>query len=153
MRFFWFLAACTINAALAQTAGDLDPLSFVDPLIGTNNGGNVFAGATLPSGMAKAVADVNRQNTGGLETDGSGMTGSSAMHDSGTGCNPSLGNFPIFPQICLDDVIDDYNFLISSRAVNYTNSSVKATPGFWPGIGNRHCGGDDCHSARCLVQV
>jgi hypothetical protein len=28
-------------------------LDFVDPLIGSNSGGNVFAGASLPYGMAK----------------------------------------------------------------------------------------------------
>lgn len=39
-------------------------LSLVDPLIGTSNGGHVFAGATLPFGMAKAVADVNVENQG-----------------------------------------------------------------------------------------
>jgi hypothetical protein len=31
----------------------LDILSWVDPLIGSESGGNVFAGATLPYGMAK----------------------------------------------------------------------------------------------------
>ena len=50
----------------------------------------MFAGATLPYGMAKPVADVNGLNTGGFATDGSGVTGFSAMHDSGTGGNPSL---------------------------------------------------------------
>ncbi|KUL82470.1 hypothetical protein ZTR_10222 [Talaromyces verruculosus] len=115
----------------ASVRADFDPLSFVDPLIGTNNGGNVFAGATLPYGMAKPVADVNGLNTGGFATDGSGVTGFSAMHDSGTGGNPSLGNFPILPQICSDDVIDNCNFLIGSRAVNYDNSSVKASPGYF----------------------
>ncbi|PCH01461.1 Alpha-1,2-mannosidase, putative [Penicillium occitanis (nom. inval.)] len=115
----------------ASVRADFDPLSFVDPLIGTNNGGNVFAGATLPYGMAKPVADVNGLNTGGFATDGSRVTGFSAMHDSGTGGNPSLGNFPILPQICPDDVIDNCNFLIGSRAVNYDNSSVKASPGYF----------------------
>lgn len=41
-----------------------DVLRNIDPLIGSDNGGNVFAGATLPYGMAKAVADVDGQNTG-----------------------------------------------------------------------------------------
>uniref|UniRef100_A0A093VGB8 Putative glycosidase n=1 Tax=Talaromyces marneffei PM1 TaxID=1077442 RepID=A0A093VGB8_TALMA len=122
--------AASILLAVSVRA-DFDPLTFVDPLIGTNNGGNVFAGATLPYGMAKPVADVNGQNTGGFATDGSGVTGFSAMHDSGTGGNPSLGNFPIFPQICPDDVIDNCSFLIGSRAVNYDNSSIKASPGYF----------------------
>lgn len=48
--------------------------------------GNVFAGASLPYGMAKAVADTNSgSNQGGFVTDGSKVTGFSSMHDSGTG--------------------------------------------------------------------
>lgn len=36
----------------AKRAPD-DVLDWVDPLIGSNSGGNVFSGATLPYGMAK----------------------------------------------------------------------------------------------------
>jgi len=35
--------------------------------------------------MAKAVADVDGDNTGGFASDGSSVTGFSQMHDSGTG--------------------------------------------------------------------
>ena len=41
--------------------------------------------------MAKAVADVDGQNTGGFATDGSNITGFSSMHDSGTGSVGSIG--------------------------------------------------------------
>lgn len=48
------------------------PWAYVDPLIGTINGGQVFAGATLPYGLAKAVADVdnggNGENTSGFDS-------------------------------------------------------------------------------------
>lgn len=116
---------------LAAASSSFDPLKYVDPLIGTDNGGNVFAGASLPYGMAKAVADVNGQNTGGFATDGSQVTGFSAMHDSGTGGNPSLGNFPIFPQYCPDNVLDNCNFKIEDRPVNYVNGSIVAEPGYF----------------------
>jgi hypothetical protein len=39
-----------LNARQVVTSNILD---WVDPLIGSKNGGNVFAGATLPYGMAK----------------------------------------------------------------------------------------------------
>jgi putative alpha-1,2-mannosidase len=67
-------------------------LELVDPLIGTANGGHVFAGATLPFSMAKAGADVNVENQGGFSTgDLTGnITGFSHMHDSGTGGVSSL---------------------------------------------------------------
>ncbi len=47
--------------------------------------GHVFPGATLPFGMAKAVADVNTELQGGFASDDGDITGFSHMHDSGTG--------------------------------------------------------------------
>lgn len=47
--------------------------------------GHSFAGATLPFGMAKAVADTDSENQGGFASDGSTIIGFSHMHDSGTG--------------------------------------------------------------------
>ncbi|CBX92131.1 similar to alpha-1,2-mannosidase family protein [Plenodomus lingam JN3] len=93
----------------------LDLREWIDPLIGSRSGGNVFVGATLPYGMAK----------------GSNITGFSALHDSGTGGNPSLGNFPIFPQICPQDDINSCKFPIGARATPYRNDSVKARPGYF----------------------
>jgi putative alpha-1,2-mannosidase len=130
--FSLILFICLLQGAgAAQDSSTFDVLQYVDQLIGTDNGGNVFAGATLPYGMAKAVADVDGQNTGGFSTDGSNVTGFSHMHDSGTGGNPSLGNFPIFPQYCPDNVLDNCNFLIAARATHYVNNSVVATPGYF----------------------
>ncbi|KAI0204055.1 glycoside hydrolase family 92 protein [Astrocystis sublimbata] len=124
-----FLLTLSPLAALCVDANSV--LRFVDPLIGSTNGGNVFSGATLPYGLAKAVADVNGQNTGGFSTDGSDITGFSAMHDSGTGGNPSLGNFPLFPQLCPDDEVNNCDFRIGDRAVPYVADSVKASPGYF----------------------
>lgn len=61
------------------------PHEYVNPLIGTINGGHVFPGATLPFGMAKAGPDVNGENQGGFASDDSPIIGFSHMHDSGTG--------------------------------------------------------------------
>lgn len=113
-------------AALAKACG---PLKYVDPLIGSQAGGNVFPGATLPYGLAKAVADVDGQNTGGFGSDGSNVTGFSSVHDSGTGGNPSLGNFPLFPQLCHDDDLNGCMYRIDDRKVHYVNDSLKAVPG------------------------
>lgn len=38
----------------------IDPLNWVNPLIGSQGGGNVFSGATLPYGMAKGNVNVPR---------------------------------------------------------------------------------------------
>ncbi|KAK6956042.1 hypothetical protein Daesc_001312 [Daldinia eschscholtzii] len=109
----------------------VDVLQFVNPLIGSTNGGNVFAGATRPYALAKPVADVDGQNTGGFATDGSRITGFSATHDSGTGGNPSLGNFPLFPQLCPESDVNSCNFLIGERATHYLEDSVVARPGYF----------------------
>lgn len=68
------LSSVFIPFGLTQNT-TFDPLTFVDPLIGTTDGGNVFAGASLPYGLAKACPNVDGQNTGGFATDGSNVTG------------------------------------------------------------------------------
>lgn len=56
---------------LAQNA-ESGIFQYIDPLIGTTNGGHVFPGATLPFGLAKAVADVNSdERQGGYASDDS----------------------------------------------------------------------------------
>ncbi|KAA8652041.1 hypothetical protein EYZ11_004168 [Aspergillus tanneri] len=112
---------------------DYDVLQYVDPLIGSANGGNVFAGASLPYGMAKAVADTNSQsNQGGFAYDGSDITGFSSLHDSGTGGQPSLGNFPLFPYVkCRDDDVNGCVYPKKQRKTNYISDSVKASPGYF----------------------
>jgi putative alpha-1,2-mannosidase len=74
---------------------------------------------------------VDDENTGGFSTDGSNITGFSALHDSGTGDNPSLGNFPVFPIICAEDDINTCNFPIGARATPYKNDSIEARPGYF----------------------
>lgn len=124
------------SLALAGTVwarDTFDPLAYVDPLIGATNGGNVFAGASLPYGMAKAVADTNSgSRQGGFTLDGSSVTGFSMMHDSGTGGSPSLGNFALFAYTnCPERDINRCVFPKRNRAAfgHFSNSSVFAKPG------------------------
>ncbi|RDA88411.1 hypothetical protein CP532_5601 [Ophiocordyceps camponoti-leonardi (nom. inval.)] len=123
-----------VSAVIAQPS-PFDPLDYVDPLIGSINAGNVFAGATVPYGMAKAVADTDGQsNQGGFNFDGRPVTGFSLMHDSGTGGAPSLGNFPLFPfASCQGDDVNGCAFPKKSRTQfgNYIRESVKARPGYF----------------------
>lgn len=56
-----FVAILIVLVVVSAFSGDAprdDILKYIDPLIGTGPGGHVFAGATLPFGMAKPVADV-----------------------------------------------------------------------------------------------
>ncbi|GBF62851.1 secreted glycosidase [Trichophyton mentagrophytes] len=119
-----------VSQVTAQRKGDV--LRYVDQLVGTANGGHAFPGASLPYGMAKAVADVDgSENYGGFTTEGSNITGFSHMHDSGTGGKPSMGNFPLVPQICQDDDINKCKFSKEDRAVHYIADGVKARPGYF----------------------
>ncbi|OAA35638.1 Glycosyl hydrolase 92 [Beauveria brongniartii RCEF 3172] len=133
-----FLAlSLPVFARAAATSRDVhyDPIDYVDQLIGSSNGGNVFPGATVPYGMAKAVADTNSgSNQGGFTLDGSPVTGFSVLHDSGTGGSPSLGNFPLFPyNSCGNNDVDLCDFPKKTRAQHGTfkNDSVVAKPGYF----------------------
>ncbi|TEA20296.1 putative secreted glycosidase [Colletotrichum sidae] len=125
------------SAIRVTTCEKFDPLAFVDPLIGSRRGGNVFVGATLPDGLAKAVIDVDGEKTGGFATDGSNITGFSIVHDSGTGGNPSLGNFPLFPQLCPGDDLNNCRFRIGKPEQCFRvagKSSQGCVESFWSGL-------------------
>ncbi|ORY19129.1 glycosyl hydrolase family 92-domain-containing protein [Clohesyomyces aquaticus] len=127
------LTAACWAIALPVTNAQKSGFDYVDPLIGTTNGGHVFPGATLPFGMAKAGADVlGGENQGGFSSDGADIMGFSHMHDSGTGGSPSLGNFPIFPQAgCPNNDLNACNYTSWERATPRVNGTVKAHPGYF----------------------
>jgi putative alpha-1,2-mannosidase len=83
--------------------------------------------------MAKAVADVDSpSNQGGFTTEGGNVTGFSSMHDSGTGGNPSLGNFALFPYTrCAGDDVNGCTYPKKARKIHFLNNSVKASPGYF----------------------
>lgn len=116
---------------LPTTTATAKDITHINPLIGSTAGGNVFSGASLPYGLAKPVADVDGQNTGGFSTDGSNVTGFSSLHDSGTGGNPSLGVFPLFPLRCGSHDVSECGFTKERRKIGYKAASVKAEPGFF----------------------
>ncbi|OAA68254.1 glycosyl hydrolase [Niveomyces insectorum RCEF 264] len=115
-------------------APSFDVIRYINPLIGTVNGGHVFPGATLPYGMAKAVADTRSpgENAGGYVSDLSEVTGFSHLHDSGTGGGPSMGNFPLFVHPgCPDDDYVQCEYMAFLRAVVRRNDSARASPGYF----------------------
>ena len=128
MSFFLFVCL-----AFAQSDVGSHNYNLVDPLIGSVNGGNVFAGASLPYGMAKAVPDVSGENTGGWAYDFTNITGFSAQHDSGTGGNPSQGMFPLSVQPwCRDDKLENCRWGSKyERSVYYRPQTPRAQPGYF----------------------
>ena len=133
-NIFIFILALSSASSIHRRASNSSSsgYDFVNPLIGTANGGHVFAGATLPFGMAKAVTDTVEDGQGGFASDGGQVTGFSHMHDSGTGGSNSLGNFPLFPQPgCPGDELANCQFTKTDRAINFINDSVIARPGYF----------------------
>ncbi|MEV6834747.1 GH92 family glycosyl hydrolase [Streptomyces sp. NPDC051133] len=102
------LATCgTATPALAATAAPpglvKDPTPYVDPLIGTRNGGDVFPGAVVPFGMLSWSPENTRGDAtrtaapGGYQYDATRVRGFSLTHMSGTGCAGGSGDIPFFP--------------------------------------------------------
>lgn len=91
-------AASPVPAGLVE-----DPTPYVDPLIGTGNGGDVFPGAVVPFGMLSwspenTVGDATRTAApGGYRYDATRIRGFSLTHMSGTGCAGGSGDIPFFP--------------------------------------------------------
>ncbi|MFI1356728.1 GH92 family glycosyl hydrolase [Streptomyces sp. NPDC020898] len=80
-----------------------DPTAYVDPLIGTRNGGDVFPGAVVPFGMLSWSPENTRGDAtrtaapGGYHYDATRIRGFSLTHMSGTGCAGGSGDIPFFP--------------------------------------------------------
>jgi len=87
---------------LAQDAVT-DPARYVDPLIGTAAGGNVFPGAVVPFGMVQWSPETTRGDhsrvaaPGGYAYDAPRARGFSLTHLSGTGCRGASGDIPFYP--------------------------------------------------------
>ncbi|MFJ8977030.1 GH92 family glycosyl hydrolase [Streptomyces sp. NPDC102282] len=80
------------------------PTAYVDPMIGTSNGGNTYPGAVRPYGMiawSPTSTTGDQTSTGaanGYEYGVTRMRGLSLTHVNGAGCNPgAAGDVPIMP--------------------------------------------------------
>lgn len=75
----------------------------MNPLIGTENGGNVFPGAVTPFGMFSFSPENTRGDAtrtaapGGYLYGATRVRGFSLTHMSGTGCAGGSGDIPLFP--------------------------------------------------------
>lgn len=92
---FGFAGSC-----FGQTTGGEDNLiDYVNPLIGTAGGGNVFPGPATPHGMVQLGPDTDMRNwSDGYDYGDSVIIGFSMQHLSGTGI-PDLGDFSFTPSV------------------------------------------------------
>ena len=101
----WKPLAAVVAIALLGAQQPKDLASYVNPLIGTANGGNTFPGAVLPFGMfswspENTRGDMTRAAApGGYHHDVMRIRGFSLTHLSGTGCRGASGDIPFFPHV------------------------------------------------------
>ncbi|WP_037856084.1 GH92 family glycosyl hydrolase [Streptomyces sp. NRRL S-340] len=95
--------AATTTPGRSSPALVEDPTPYVDPLIGTKNGGDTFPGAVTPFGMLSFSPETTRGDAtrttapGGYHYDATRIRGFSLTHMSGTGCAGGSGDIPFFP--------------------------------------------------------
>jgi len=107
-----------------------DPARYVNPFIGTKEGGidfghgggaaNTFPGATTPFGMVQFSPDTAVHQHGGYRYDDDRLKGFSLTHLSGPGCD-DLGNLPFLP------VLDGR----AADTVAFSHADEAAGPGYY----------------------
>ncbi|KAF7337086.1 Glycoside hydrolase family 92 protein [Mycena venus] len=122
-----------VSVVLLTLVAAQDPAQFVNPFIGTQNGGHVFPGATLPWGSVKPGADSRSgDNQAGFVSDGTPITGISQLHDDGTGGSSSLGQFALLPLThteCANNDLTRCTVDHSERALGH--GDPVASPGYF----------------------
>jgi predicted alpha-1,2-mannosidase len=99
-------AAAPVAAAPTPAPLVENPVTYVDPFIGTAHGGNTWPGVTRPFGMiawSPTSTTGDQTSTGaanGYEYNVTKIRGFSLTHLSGAGCNPgAAGDVPIMPYV------------------------------------------------------
>src|SRR3954453_19848095 len=99
------LAGTVPIGATAQDAGPIDPVSFVNPFIGSPTLGNTYPGAVKPFGMLAWSPQTSRGSQistpapGGYQYTATKIRGFSLTHLSGVGCSGANGDIPIMPHV------------------------------------------------------
>src|SRR5436190_6204976 len=88
-----------VTPALTQTTSRPQGLiTYADPFVGTENGGNIVPGAQIPFGFVHVSPDTVNQNTAGYNPY-ENILGFSQTHVSGTGGASKYGNFLTTPLV------------------------------------------------------
>ncbi|MFG2348844.1 GH92 family glycosyl hydrolase [Streptomyces phaeochromogenes] len=132
--------AAALPGPVSSAAGAPDtpahPTAYVDPLIGSTNGGNTYPGATLPYGMiawSPTSTRGDQTSTGaanGYEYNATRLRGLSLTHVNGAGCNPgAAGDVPIMPFVGDVTSSPSADTTDSVYAANFSHADERAVPG------------------------
>ena len=138
----WILGWVLVLGAVGCTAPSKvemvsDPAAYVDPFIGTANGGNTFPGAVLPFGMVQfspetTLGDATRRPApGGYQYDAATIRGFSLTHLSGTGCRGASGDVPFLPyagEVTSSPSADSQDRIFASR---FSHANERAEAGYY----------------------
>jgi predicted alpha-1,2-mannosidase len=102
------------------------PYDQVNPIIGTDGGGNTFPGTTLPFGMIQWSPDTNTDAW--YDHHDKQITGFSLTHVSGAGC-PLYGDFAVLP--ILGELSASPGSAIAPYASAFDHSQEEAHPGYY----------------------
>ncbi len=98
---------------------------YVNPFIGTTNGGETFPGADVPFGMVQWSPDTgNGRSPGGYDYANTNLKGFSLTHLSGAGCS-TYGDFPFLP--FTGSLPSDPG----AASVSFSHSAEHASPGYY----------------------
>ncbi|GGK01091.1 alpha-1,2-mannosidase [Streptomyces camponoticapitis] len=130
------LAAGTTAVAEPSAAQVRHPVEYVDPLIGSANGGNTYPGANLPFGMiawSPTSTRGDQTDTGaanGYSYNTTRMRGLSLTHVNGAGCHPgAAGDVPIMPFVGDVDSSPSADTKDAKYAADFSHDNEKAEPG------------------------
>ncbi|GIF18063.1 putative alpha-1,2-mannosidase [Actinoplanes tereljensis] len=116
-------AVALLAALLVAPAPIEQPVDLVNPLVGTENFGNTFPGASAPFGMVQVSPDTGGQ--GGYDYKQSSIYGFSQTHLSGVGCGVA-GELPMMPTTGAITSVDPAAYRSA-----YSHVDEEATPGYY----------------------
>ncbi|GGV97571.1 alpha-1,2-mannosidase [Streptomyces gelaticus] len=112
------------------------PVQYVDPLIGTSNGGNTYPGANVPFGMiawsptSTAGDQTNTAAANGYSYNTTRLRGFSLTHINGAGCHPgAAGDVPIMPFAGTVDSSPTADTKDAKYAASFSHTDEEAEPG------------------------
>ena len=131
------LAVTVPIGAAAQAADPIDPVSYVNPFIGTTNLGNTYPGAVKPFGMLAWSPQTSRGSQistpapGGYQYTATKIRGLSLTHLSGVGCSGANGDIPILPYVGSPVTSPSADTTDSVYASTFAHANEAAAPGYY----------------------